>query len=196
MTLQNFYGIANELFSAVLMRQGFTSERSQRCTFHRRVSNDIYQFIVPDPASRLAWYDVKVFVSSPAIDPLFTLSFPDELGIPSDAWCYLSEEGVGLTQGRFNCKYEDNLRRRFEKTVGPLLIDVAVPYLDRIQTVDEMIPWLRRPLALGLALHHVGRTDEARPIPQQERARLMSIRDDSGELTPVFEKLVQILGEA
>jgi hypothetical protein len=194
MNRKQFYNIAAGLFGDVLGPTGFSKDRSRYCTFYRQASAEVYHFIAPAPWTGVPWYDVKVFPSSPVIDPLFDTRFPDALGIPTDTWCYLSSRGVGPDQETFNCKYEENLRRRFVKTVRPLLIDVAVPYLDRIRSVEEMIPWIRRPLALGMALHHVGRIEEARPILQQERARLLLIPDDSGELTAVIHRLNQILG--
>lgn len=196
MNRTQFFAIARTLFGGVLSPAGFTMNRSHKSTFYRRVSNDVYHFVLPDPLSRVAWYDVKVFPSSPVIDPLFDTRFPDALGIPTDHWSYLGSRGVGADQELFNCKYEDNMRRRFEKTVGPLLIDRAIPYLNQFQTIEEMIPWLKHPLSLGMALHHVGRVDEARPILQQERTRLMSIRDDSHELTAIIHRIDRLLGES
>lgn len=80
-----------------------------------------------------------------------------------------------MTQGRFNCKYEDNFRRRFENTVKPLLINVALPYLDKIQTIQDTIPLLKNAGFLGSALHHVGRRDESRPLLDKERERLLRL---------------------
>ncbi|HKA06523.1 MAG TPA: hypothetical protein VKD71_04645, partial [Gemmataceae bacterium] len=81
-------------------------------------------------------------------------------------------DGVNLTQQHFNCKTEENLRRRFAATVAPLLLNAAIPYLDRFQTVTDLIPEIRHPAFLGFALHHVGRTAEAVIALQAERDRL------------------------
>ncbi|MEX0679108.1 MAG: hypothetical protein WD063_18685 [Pirellulales bacterium] len=86
------------------------------------------------------------------------------------------------------------MRRRFERTVGPLLVNVALPYLDHIHTVEDMIPWIKRPLPLGFALHFVGRLDEARPVLKQERDRLSSLGHNDREVAAVINKLEELLG--
>ena len=52
-----------------------------------------------------------------------------------------------MDQQQFNCKYESNMRNRFEKTVAGLLVNTAIPFLDTIQTYDDMLPHLRGPFA-------------------------------------------------
>ena len=103
---------------------------------------------MPDLGSRGAWYDIKVFPTSPSLYEDFDTKFPDEIGIPLDVWCYLSETaGIGLDQQQFNCKYEDNMRSRFERTVKPLLLNTAIPFLNRVQDMETLRPLLRGPFA-------------------------------------------------
>lgn len=128
--------------------------------------------MLPDLGSRGAWYDVKVFPVSPLLAPSFDSQFPDELGIPSDSWSYLSDHGIGLDQQLFNCKSEENMRQRFESTVKPLLLTKAMSYLDPIQTVQDMLPLIKHPSFRCLAMHHVGRSEEAKSLLQKERDRL------------------------
>lgn len=172
---RQFYDIARELFDGVLPRAGFSRQHSRFCTYCRRVGGDVYHLVMPDLGTRGVWYDVKVFPASPHLQPLFESHFPDALEVTTDRWSYLSEEGVGMTQGRFNCKYEDNFRRRFEKTVKPLLINVALPYLDKIQTIKDTIPLLKNAGFLGSALHYVGRRGESKPLLEKERERLLQL---------------------
>ncbi len=35
-------------------------------------------------------------------------------------------DGIGMDQQHFNCKYESNMRSRFEKTVAGLLVNTAL----------------------------------------------------------------------
>ncbi len=193
MTPKQFDKAVLKLFGPVLMEQGFTSEGSRCCTFYRKASSEVYHFLVPDPGSRGAWYDIKVFPSSPALDPLFAERFPDDLGIPSDSWSYLSERGVSLDQGRFNCKTEENFVNRFEKTVRKLLTDTAIPYLDQLQQVTDMLPIIKRPGFMGLALHHIGRIDEARPLLQQERDRLLAVESSDPMVIAYTERINELL---
>ena len=76
----------------------------------------------------------------------FAEKFPDDLGFTLDSWSKLSETaGIGMDQQQFNCKYESNMRNRFEKTVVKLLENVAIPFLDTIQTYEDILPHLRGP---------------------------------------------------
>ena len=116
MTSKQFDKKIKELFLPVLNEYGFESDASKYCTFYRKFSEDIYHFILPDLGTKGAWYDVKVFASSPKIDPLFLDEFPDDLGIPSDIHSYLSEDGVSRYQEMFNCKTNINLESSFDKS--------------------------------------------------------------------------------
>lgn len=194
MTPKQFDKAALKLFGSVLQEHGFSSEGSRYCTFHRKASDEVYHFIIPDPGSRGAWYDIKVFPASPALDPLFTEHFPDDLGIPSDSWSRLSERGVGLDQGRFNCKSEENFENRFEKTVRDLLVSTAIPFLDQFRQVADMLPVIKNAGFMGLALHHVGRTDEARPLLEQERDRLTATGSTERVVTANIERINGLLG--
>lgn len=195
MTTHDFDLVANELFGGVLTPLGFTNERTERCTFYRTVGDGIYHFIMPDIGSRGAWYDVRVFPHSPAIYPLFERRFPDDLGVPTDRFSLLSEQEVGATQSQFNCKNEENFRRGFATKIGPLLLKVAVPYLDRFQTVADIIPVIRHPSFLGFALHHVGRAGEAVAALQRERDRLRRLDTTNRDVATLLEHVERLLKE-
>jgi hypothetical protein len=193
MTTHEFDSICNELFGRVLIPLGFTNEYTEKCTFYRKIGDNVYHFIMPDIGSRGAWYDVRVFPHSPAIYPLFEQRFPDNLGIPTDRFSLLSEREVGATQSQFNCKSEDSLRRGFATTVGPLLLKVALPYLDCFQTVADIVPVIRHPSFLGFALHHVGRSDEAVVVLQRERDRLRRLDTTNKDVATVLEHVERLL---
>lgn len=194
MTPKQFDKAVRELFGPVLQEHGFTNEGSRYCTFHRKASDEVYHFIIPDTGSHGAWYDINVFPASPALDPLFSERFPDDLGIPSDSWSRLSERGVGLDQGKFNCKSEENFLNRFEKTVRGLLVNTAIPYLDQIQQVADMIPIIKSPGFMGLALHYVGRVEEARPLLEQERDRLVASGSSERPVVARLNQIDELLG--
>jgi len=188
--------LANELFGSVLLPLGFTNQGTQHCTFYRKVGEEVYHFIMPSMGSRRVWYQVHVFPHSPAIYPLFEHRFPDNLGIPTDRCSLLSEyDGVNVTQQQFHCKYEEGFRRGFTRTVQPLLLNAAVPYLDQFQTVADIIPVIRHPSFLGFALHHVGRSDEAIAALQRERERLKRLDTDNVDVATLLEHVDQLLGQ-
>ncbi|MDB4766172.1 hypothetical protein OAG71_00645 [bacterium] len=146
LTKRQFDKLARELFSRVLEPHGFSCEESKRCTFVRPVGDDVFHIILPDPGTRCAWYDINVFPTSPRFYIDFAEKFPDDLGFTLDSWSKLSETaGIGMDQQQFNCKYESNMRNRFEKTVVKLLENVAIPFLDTIQTYEDILPHLRGP---------------------------------------------------
>ena len=148
LTHKQFDKLARELFGAVLSPHGFSCELSRHCTFTRQIGDDIVHVIMPDPGTRCAWYDIQVFPTSPRFHDDFAERFPDSLGNTLDVWGKLSETaGIGMDQQQFNCKYESNMRNRFEKTVAGLLVNTAIPFLDTIQTYDDMLPHLRGPFA-------------------------------------------------
>ena len=146
LTKRQFHKLARELFGNVLKPHGFSCSESRNCTFVRQISNDVFHIILPDPGAQCAWYDINVFPTSPKFYDDFVVKFPDDLGFTLDSWSKLCETaGIGMDQQQFNCKYESNMRNRFEKTVIALLEDVAVPFLDTIQTYEEILPHLRGP---------------------------------------------------
>ena len=193
MTANEFYVIANELFGKVLIPLGFTNDGSNRCTFYRRAGVGMYHVVMPDIGSRGAWFDVRVFPHAPAIYPLFEQRFPDSLGIPTDRFSLLSEREVGPTQSQFNCKNEENLRRVFARTVEPALLKVAIPYLDRFQSVADLIPVIRHPSFLGFTLYHAGRWDEAVAALQQERDRLRRLNTTNSDVATLLTEVERLL---
>ena len=143
---RQFDKVARELFGSVLNPHGFSCDQSKRCTFVRMIDVDVFHIIMPDPGTRCAWYDINVFPGSPRFYDDFAEKFPDDLGFTLDSWSKLSESaGIGMDQQQFNCKYESNMRNRFEKTVIGLLENVAIPFLDTIQTYEDILPHLRGP---------------------------------------------------
>jgi hypothetical protein len=193
MTPKQFDQIANDLFGAVLGPLGFSNDRSEFCTFHRKVSDEVYHVVYPGLGTHGTKYDVYVFPTSPALDPLFDQKFPDSLGIPTDSWSYLSVRGVGLDQEWFNCKSEENLRQRFDSTVKPLLLTKAIPYLDQIRTVQDMLPLIKHPSFLALAMHHVGRIEEAKSLLQKERDRLAKLDQGDKTVSSLLSRVNQLL---
>jgi hypothetical protein len=175
MNRKQFYAAAGSLFEQVLGPAGFTREGSRRCTFWRKTTADIYHFVAADPHVQMAQYDVKVFATGPAIDPLFHRRFPDDLEIPTDRWCYLSESGVGPEQQLFNRRNDENLRNRFEKTVRTLLADVAIPYLDGIETIEDLLPLIHNDGFRAMALYASGHVAEAHPLLRRVRSRFAEL---------------------
>ena len=137
-------------------------------------------------------YDVALWPTSPKIDPLFDATFPEKVAIPTGSYCYLSHSDR-MTRETFNCRYEDNFRRRFERTVGPLLLNTGIAYLDQFQTVEDIMPVIRHPYFLGFALDYVGRHEEARSVLLQEKERLSQCDQANIEVALSLQRIDEIL---
>lgn len=146
MSPKKFDALVIKHFGGLLAEYGFSAAGSKLSTFWRQIENDVYHFILADPMRYSDTYSVKVFYSSPKIDPEFTARFPDSLGIPTDVYCELRPK-VGIAQGgaKFPCKDESTFVRGFECAVRPALIELAIPYLDQIRTVEQMLNLARHP---------------------------------------------------
>lgn len=190
---QQFDKLARAAFGSVLNEAGFTCDKSRHCTFYREATDGFYHVVLPDLGTRGAWYDVKVFAFSELLDPRFADRFPDDLGIPTDLFCYLAPSGVGPDQTQFNCKSEENFTRRFESTVAPLLASVALPYLDRFRSLNDLLPEIRSPLFKAIATHHVHGNASSQPLLEQQRERLGSLNSDDDNVVATLRLIDELL---
>ena len=190
---KQFDKLASEAFGNVLGEAGFENSKSRHCTFYREASENFYHIVLPDLGTRGAWYDVKVFAYSSLLDPRFSDRFPDDLGIPTGMFCYLAPSGVGPDQTPFNCQSEENFTRRFESTVAPLLTSMALPYLDRFQSLNDLLPEIRSPLRIAIATHHVHGSAISQPLLEQQRERLSSFNSDDENVVATLRLIDELL---
>lgn len=175
-------------FGVALMPLGFDCSRSRHSTFYRNLG-DCWHFILADPLKSGTQYDIKVFASSPLIDPCFETSFPDDLGIPADVRCSLASTGVGLDTERFACRDDAAFAHSFASTVKPRLLDVALPFLDRIQSLESMLPTIHNRRFRAIAMYRLGQRAEARSDLEAEYLRLQA----TGSRVEVVTKNLQLL---
>lgn len=191
---QQFDALAKEYFGAVLKPKGFSSDQSKRSTFYRQAPGDIYHVILPDLSSDGSWFDIRVFATSPLIEPQFDEVFPDELGIPSDSFSLLHPKfGVGLRQQKFRCKTEDGFVRNFHKDAVPALEEKALPYLDSINSLQDLIPHIYRNFYLGASLWHLGQRTKALEILNAEKERLSVIPDETGKVHSLVSYITNLI---
>jgi hypothetical protein len=190
----SFDRVAREYFGEVLLPMGFSCAGSKFSNFHRQISDDIIHVVVPDLMRGGTRYDVKVFATSPKIEPDFGERFPDDIGIPSGALSFLHPvTGVGPHQKIFHCKTEDGFIRGFLSEVAPALSSKALPYLENISTLESLIPTIRHDFYLGAAMWHVGNRDSAQAILNRELARLAAIPDGTGRTTALIDYIHALL---
>lgn len=144
LSAKQFLRIAKKAFGEALEPYGFTSQESKNCTFYKKINEEIHHLIRPVCSSRLPQYNIWVFPHSPKIETNFVALFPDKLSPPTDCWCNLhSTEGIGPSQDCFWCRTEEGFLRNFSEKVQPNLVKHALPYLERIKTVQDLVPLIR-----------------------------------------------------
>lgn len=191
---KQFSQLSKEYFGRVLEPKGFSVEQSQYSTFYKKRSDDIYYVIMPDLSRDGTWFDIKVFVVSPLIEPQFNEHFPDMLSIPSDSFSSLHPNlGVGARMHKYRCKTEEGFIRNFNKDVVSALEERALEYLDNISRMDDFIPYLKRDFYLGAALWHTNKKEQAENLLESERLRLSNISDDTGRVSALLNYIDNIL---
>ena len=176
MKAKKFNSLANLLFGAVLEPFGFSASESKYCTFYKKVNDSVYLFIMPDLAQGGSLCNIKVFFSSPLINPSFANTFPDDIAIPSDVYCFLhSTEGVGFRQELFPCDSDQQFKDIFEATVKRALHDKALPYLSNFNEIKDMIPFIKTKFYLAVSLYITGQKNIANPILESEKSRLSNL---------------------
>ncbi len=196
MNANEFDNLARELFGLQLQPHGFKCERSRTSVFYREVRNGFFHVVIPDIALNGAWYDVKVFPFSVLFEPLFEQKFPDDLGIPTDSYCYLSEGGIGPDKIQFNCKSEENFRRRFEATVGPLLSSIAIPYLNQFSSIRDLLPHIRSPLYKAIALYHVEGPDKSLELLKKQKQRLTALDSPDASVVATLQLIDELMSSS
>ena len=192
-----FDELVREQFGPLLLPKGFEVDRSEYCTFYRSRPNDIWHIILPDIGSSGAWYDVRVFATSPLIEADFDRLFPDSLGIPSGSFSLLhSTLGVGARQEMFKCRTESIFASNFRDKVGPAITQFALPYLDSIVDVKSLLPLINHEFYRGLSLIEVGNLEEGTKVLVSERERLSKAHDDSGRVSSMIQRIDDALRRA
>lgn len=180
MKIQEFNRTIRTYFDPILIPHGFSCEGSKRCVYWRKVSDEIFHLISPDLLRGGDRYDITVYVSSPLIYGDFWKNFPDWIPYTNGNNGYLSpEEGVADYQKLYFSRNQEAFESSFNRDASPALNKIAIPYLDRIQTIEGVIPIIRSGGMLGAALLHVGRTAEAKQYIESEIARLSALPLDT-----------------
>jgi hypothetical protein len=179
MKLSNFNKLVIDHFGFLLKPYGFYCQNDENIAFYRVISNNIYHVIIPDLSMDGTWFDIKVFATSPQIEPDFSPKLPISGGVPSDIYCYLHPVyGVGERK-QYRCNHEEGFIRNFTKEAKPAILEKALPFLDDITNLETLIPTIRNDYYFGVALWHVGEKEKALPILRKELERLSSIKDES-----------------
>ncbi|MCE9600580.1 MAG: hypothetical protein K8S54_21660 [Spirochaetia bacterium] len=189
MKAQDFVSLATELFGKTLSAYGFSMEGSKAATSWRKLSPEVFHIIAPDTLLNGDYFDVTVTAVSPVVDPRILRTFPDKIGVLT-AKRFLGPRGVGIHQHKFNCRNEENFRRLYRTEVEPLLLSKGLPFLDGLRKVEDILPLISNDTMRGMALHHLGRRAEAKPLLEAAARNLAG--DTSAEMEPLVNRLKTI----
>ena len=133
------YKLIKQCFGSVLEPKGFSTQDSKQSVFWRKTEGGIYHYITAWKSMRSPKYDIMVFAHSPLLDEDFDSKHPDNIGCPSNGHLH-SKSGVGMRGEQLFCRSEEGFIRDFEKRGVQMLVEHAVPFLDKIQTIDDLAP--------------------------------------------------------
>ena len=137
---KKFTHMSRKHFGNFLKLHSFSTIRDSSPLYYRINDNDIYHIISPRLGSRGVWFDIMVYSHSPLLEDTFLQDFPESLGVPSDSFSYLHPEtGVGPDQKCYRCRTEEGFVRNFNQEAKPALQEFGLPYLDKIQTIDDVV---------------------------------------------------------
>jgi len=170
---------------ATLESYGFTCEKSRHSTFYRQASDEICHVIFTELGGSGSWFHFEVVPVSAAIIPAFESVFPDDFGFPNGGHSRLDvKRGIGMDRTTFRCSKEEGFVRNYTREAEPALINIALPYLDKIQTLDDLLPFVTSDVSefnLGATLWHTGKRIRARRVLKRERKRLQGLDQNESE---------------
>lgn len=135
------YSLIKQYFGGVLEPHGFTSDGSKKSIFWRKTDSDIFHYIVAWKALRKPKCDILAFAHSPLLVEDFLEKHPDNIGCPINGYLH-SEFGVGIRSEQLFCRTEEGFVRDFEKRGKSMLIEHAVPFLNTMQTLQDLAPFI------------------------------------------------------
>lgn len=133
------YKLIKQCFGSALELEGFSTEDSKQSVFWRKTDGNIYHYITAWKSLRSPKYDIMVFAYSPLLDEDFESKHPDNIGCPINGHLH-SKFGVGMQSEQLFCRSEEGFIRDFDKRGAQMLVEYAVPFLDKIQTIDDLAP--------------------------------------------------------
>lgn len=209
MKSREFYKLFNQLLPPLLIPYGFTKGDSKKARFHRKVGDEVYHIICPWLVGRGGqWFDIKVLATSPLIDIRFFDNFPDNLGMPTDRLTGLMPNGMThMASHAFRGNKSDGLIRNFNTQAKPAIVQHAIPFLDKIDTLKKLRKSMRPPdvrvggLSYALAHWHTGKRRKGKKLLLDHRDYLLQImaegnydQSDISEYTFNIKYIEKLLG--
>jgi len=144
LTTAQRYKLIEEFFGSVLLEHGFTCSDSKKGVFWRKTEDGIFHYISAWRALRKPKFDIMVYAYHPSFDENFGAKHPDDIGCPINGYLH-SRFGVGARADQLFCKTREGFERDFNKKGKSMLLDHAVPFLNDLQTLDDLEPLITAP---------------------------------------------------
>ena len=144
LTTAERYKLIEENFGSILKEHGFTTSDSNKSVFWRKTEDGLYHYISVWRALRKPKYDIMVFAFHPSFDDDFDKKHPDEIGCPINGYLH-PKFGVGVRAEQLFCKTKEGFERDFENKGKPMLLQHALPFLDKIQNLNDLEPLITAP---------------------------------------------------
>jgi len=137
---KKFTHMSRKYFGELLLKYGFSATDGDSPVFYRINQNDIYHIIFPMLGSRGVWFDLSVLGHSPILKDTSFENFPESVQDVTGGFSYLHPiTGVGPDQKCYRCRTEEGFIRNFNQEAKPALEKFGLPYLDKLQTIDDVI---------------------------------------------------------
>ena len=188
-----FNSLAKIHFGEVLELYGFSCEKSKHCTFYKAV-NDVFHIVMPDLSHDGTKFNIRVFVTSPLLEPNFERKFPDYLGIPADVCSSLHPScGVSFRSHSYRCKLKEGFIRNFNNDIKSALTEKGIPYLNEINSIKSLLPLIKNKFHTAVATHISGDTSTALPLIEAEIARLVSLHSNAEDVMASMDFLNELI---
>ncbi|SIN60916.1 hypothetical protein SAMN02745824_0770 [Parasphingorhabdus marina DSM 22363] len=196
MNQKSFDKLVIEHIWPILKEHGFQRDGENADIFFRKANEDVYHFVGLHRLRSGDRYYAMAYFSSPVIIEDFHKRFPESIPMANANRHYISpEDGVEDYQKMYFCRYEDSFLTSFERDFKPALLKHGLPYLDNIQSVEDMIPFLRSDRFRGPALLYAGRKDEARTCIERQIEKISNIPlDEDGRVASALAFQKGLLG--
>ncbi|MEM7781329.1 MAG: hypothetical protein AAF697_13145 [Pseudomonadota bacterium] len=194
MKKKEFKSVIKEKFGPFAEVHGFSLAASaNNLDYTRSTPSGLWHLLIFSQTSTGNYFDIMVTASSSAVDHTFAERFPSDLAIPNAPDCYLTDDLGIEDQQLFSCKTHDDLKRSWDEAVQPALIKYAFPYLDRLQNVEDYLPFLEGDGFRGEALYSLRRFEEARYFLESELAFLKGLgpNDEITRNISYYERLIE-----
>ena len=140
MNIQQIYKNIRDIADPILIQHGFTSSGA---TYHKRISDELYHFILFVVSKDRTTYTIWAYPSTPRLNPPEWTNFPEQNGNPLGYKAFLNaKSGIGNGASRFSCRTKEALVESLSNHALPAVEQHAITFLEQFQTLLDIVPFL------------------------------------------------------